>query len=307
MRVEDIRAEADGINAYDLIAVDRTLPPFDAGAHIDLHLSNGMTRSYSLLNDPVERHRYVVAVANDLSGRGGSRYLHDNVAVGDVLAVSGPRNHFPLAEDAAHSVLIAGGIGITPIYSMIQQLEAVGRSWELFYSARSRRGAALVDRLEAYGQRVRIRFDSETGGIPFDLAAITADASPATHVYCCGPSPMLKAFEAACADRRPETVHLEYFAADLSPATGSFDVHLARSKRSLLIEEGETILDRLLAEGFDIPYSCQEGTCGECEVRVLDGIPDHRDVVLSKNQRESNRMMMLCCSRAKSASLTLDL
>lgn len=306
VQVQDVRAEADGIKSFELVAMNDALPSFAAGAHIDLHLPNGMIRSYSLLNDPAERHRYVVAVANDLKGRGGSRYLHESVAAGDMIAVSPPRNHFPLVENAEHTILIAGGIGITPIFCMIQRLEALGRSWELYYSARARSAAALVNALANYSDRVIIRFDDETGGVPFDLAEIVGGAAPDTHIYCCGPTPMLKAFEDAGA-HRPDTIHLEYFAADLAPATGAFEVRLARSGHTLAIRDGENILDALLAEGFDIPYSCQEGTCGECETRVLAGIPDHRDVVLSKKQRDSNAVMMVCCSRAKSASLTLDI
>jgi len=313
VRVRSVSWEAQGILSYDLRPfAGRELPPFTAGAHIDLLLPGGMVRSYSLVNPQEERHRYVIAVNRDAASRGGSRFVHESVRPGDTLTVSSPRNNFPLAEDAGHSVLIAGGIGITPLWCMIQRLQALGRSWELYYCTRTRQSAAFLEPLQGLGRRVNtdlhFNFDQEPGGRMLDIAAVVASAPANAHLYCCGPLPMLEAFERAAASRPPAQVHTEYFSAREAPSVdGGFTVVLARSKVELEVPKGKTILDALLDNGFDSPYSCLEGVCGTCEARVLEGIPDHRDLVLSKEEKESNRSMMICCSGSKSARLVLDL
>lgn len=312
LRLHAINWEVEGIHSYDLRPpAGGTLPAFTAGAHIDLHLANGMVRSYSLVNPQDERHRYVVMVQNDRASRGGSRHLHDSARVGDRVAVSGPRNNFPLVEDAGHILLLAGGIGITPLWCMIQRLRGLGRSFELHYCARSRGSAAFRDKLVALqqdGAAVAFNFDGEPGGKLLDIGALVAKAAPETHLYCCGPLPMLAAFEAATASRPPGLVHLEYFTAKDGPAsTGGFTVVLARTGRSVMVPPGRTILETLLDEGLDLPSSCLEGVCGTCETKVLEGVPDHRDVVLTQAEREANRSMMICCSGCKSEKLVLDI
>ncbi|RDK09497.1 PDR/VanB family oxidoreductase [Cupriavidus lacunae] len=314
LRVRSITWEADGILSYELRAEPplKELPVFDAGAHIDLHLPNGLIRSYSLLNRSDERHRYVIGVNKDPQSRGGSRYLHETLRPGDILTVSAPRNNFPLEEGAPLSVFIAGGIGITPIFGMIQRLRTLGRPWRLHYAARTRKQAAFIDALQAMdgrdGAEVHVAYDREAGGKMLDIPAIAADLPGNAHIYCCGPVPMLDAFEAATQALPPARVHREYFAAREAAATeGGFVVELARSKRSLEVPSGKTILDCLLSDGIEPPYSCQEGVCGTCEVRVLDGVPDHRDLVLSEAERATNQRMMICCSGAKSRKLVLDL
>ncbi|KIZ40395.1 ferredoxin [Rhodopseudomonas palustris] len=305
--------EAETINSYELTAPNGAeLPPFTAGSHIDLHLPNGMIRSYSLLNDPRERNRYVIAVNNHADSRGGSRYIHGSLMAGALLMVSLPRNNFALHEDAAHSVLIAGGIGITPLLSMIRRLEALGKPWELFYAARKRSAAAFLDELSALRDNIHLAlhvdFDDERGGRLFDLAAIVGNVRADAHLYCCGPLPMLAAFEAAAAGRPREQVHVEYFQAKDAPALdGGFEVTLARSRRTVAVEPGKTILDALLDAGIAANYSCAEGVCGTCETLVLEGIPDHRDQFLSDEERAANRTIMICCSGAKSGRLVLDL
>ena len=214
--VKRIGYEAERINSYELIARrGGELAPFTAGSHIDLHLPNGMFRSYSLLNDQRERHRYVIAVNKDGESRGGSSFIHDSVKVGDIMTISGPRNNFALHEEAEHSVLIAGGIGITPLLSMIRRLDALGRRWELFYAARTRAAAAFLDELDTFRSDLRSRmhldFDDERSGRLFDLPAIVGNAPARAHLYCCGPEPMLEAFEAATAGRPADLVHVEYF------------------------------------------------------------------------------------------------
>lgn len=314
VRVRSVTWEADGILGFDLRPEPplRTLPTFGPGAHLDVHLPNGLIRSYSLLNPCSETHRYVIGVNRDGQSRGGSRYLHETLRAGDVLTISPPRNNFPLDEAAPMTVLVAGGIGITPILGMIHRLRELGRPWQLHYAARTRRQAAFVEVLEAMrgepGAEVRITFDREAGAERLDLAAIVASMPAGAHIYCCGPVPMLEAFELATASLEPARVHREYFAAKEAAATaGGFTVELSRSGRSIAIEPGRTILECLLGEGVDAMYSCQEGVCGTCEVRVLDGVPDHRDLVLSADERAANDRMMICCSGAKTKRIVLDL
>ncbi|WP_050421900.1 PDR/VanB family oxidoreductase [Bradyrhizobium tropiciagri] len=307
--VKRIGYEAERINSYELIArTGNELAPFTAGSHVDLHLPNDLIRSYSLVNDQRERHRYVIAVNKDAESRGGSSFVHDTVRVGDVMTISMPRNNFALHEEAENSVLIAGGIGITPLLSMIRRLQALERRWELFYATRTRAAAAFLDELGSYRSRVHLDFDDERSGRVFDLPAIVRNAPAHAHLYCCGPVPMLAAFEAATAGRPANHVHVEYFKAREAPATdGGFEVKLARSNRTIAVEAGKTILDALLDAGIAANYACTEGVCGTCETRVLEGIPDHRDQFLSEEERAANKSVMICCSGARSRTLVLDL
>jgi tetrachlorobenzoquinone reductase len=313
VRVKRISYEAENVNSYELVAPGGgDLFPFTAGSHIDLHLSNGMIRSYSLVNDQSEQNRYVVAVNRDAASRGGSGFIHETVRVGDIITISHPRNNFVLHENAGHSVLIAGGIGITPLLAMVRRLEALGRSWELFYAVRTRFTAAFLDELNALRPDVHlnlhVNFDQEPSGRMFDLSSIVKSAPADTHLYCCGPTPMLQAFEAATTDRPADHVHVEYFKAKEKPAVeGGFEVRLARSNRTITVEAGKTILDTLLDAGIAANYACTEGVCGTCETRVIEGIPDHRDLFLSKEEQATNKTIMICCSGAKSPTLVLDL
>ena len=313
VRVRRISYEAESISSYELVALPGgDLPPFTAGSHIDLHLSNGMIRSYSLVNDQAERHRYVIAVNKDAASRGGSNFVHEAVRVGDAITISRPRNNFVLHEKASHSVLIAGGIGITPLLSMIRRLEALGRSWELYYAARTRLAAAFLDELNSLRPRpcanLHMNFDHESSGRMFDLSEIVRNVSLDAHLYCCGPVPMLEAFEAATRDRPAQTVHVEYFKAKEKPAAeGGFEVRLAQSKRTIRVEAGKTILNALLDAGIAANYACTEGVCGTCETRVIEGVPDHRDLFLSKEEQATNKTMMICCSGSRSGTLVLDI
>ena len=313
LRVKRINYEAESINSYELVPPDGgDLAPFTAGSHIDLHLKNGMIRSYSLVNDPRERHRYVIAVNKDTSGRGGSSLVHTTFRAGDIVSVSAPRNNFALCEDAEYSLLIAGGIGITPLMSMIRRLETLGRPWKLSYAARARRTAAFLGELDAVGPNAQpnlhFHFDDEHAGQPLDLAGIVANAPAHGHLYCCGPVPMLEAFEKATVGRPAGHVHVEYFQAKQAPAVeGGFEVRLARSKRTVAVEPGKTILDAVLDAGIMANHSCSEGVCGTCETRVIEGIPDHRDLVLSAEEKAANKTIMICCSGSKSGTLVLDL
>lgn len=313
MQVKSISYEAENVNSYELVApAGGDLAPFTAGSHIDLRLPNCMLRSYSLVNDQSERHRYLIAVNKDSASRGGSAFVHDKIKVGDLVAISEPRNNFALREEAEHSVLIAGGIGITPLLSMIRRLETLGRSWELFYAARTRQAAPFLDELNAIRpnvhRNVHADFDDERAGRMFDLAAIVDKAPAHAHLYCCGPAPMLEAFEAAAAGRPSDHVHVEYFQAKKAPELdGGFEVKLARSNRTIAVKPGKTILDAVLDAGISANYACAEGVCGTCETRVIEGIPDHRDQFLSKEEQAANKTVMICCSGAKTPTLVLDL
>lgn len=314
VRVKNITYEATGILSFELVPLppSQTLPAFTAGAHIDLHLANGLVRSYSLLNNPEQQHRYQIGVNKDANSRGGSRYLHETLHAGAVLTISPPRNNFPLDERAPHQVFIAGGIGITPMLGMIERTGALGTPWTLFYSARSRESSSFLDRVLSFQDRYQgklvLNFDQESGGQKLNLAAIVKSLPAGAAVYCCGPLPMLEAFEQATASLPPERVHREYFAAKEAAATdGGFTVELARTGKRMTVPAGKSILDCLIDMGLEPPFSCREGICGTCEVRVLSGTPDHRDLVLSDTEKLANDRMMVCCSGAKSASLVLDL
>jgi len=311
LRLTAIRFEAEGISSFELQQPDGgELPPFTAGAHIDLHLPNGMVRSYSLCNDSSERRRYVVAVARDANSRGGSVFMHDQMRVGQRLDVGAPRNNFELDERAPHTVLIAGGVGVTPLWCMAQRLQNLGSSWEIHYASRSRSNAAFLLELGAIARRhpgrVHLHFDQEQGLM--QLGAVVSQIRADAHVYCCGPLPMLEAFESAVEGLPCDQIHVEYFKAKDEPVTaGGVELRLAKSNKVITVGPGKTVLDAILECGVDVPYSCMEGICGSCEVAVLEGEPDHHDSVLTERQRQSNRTMMVCCSGAKSSRLVLDL
>jgi len=306
--------EAKNILGFELVPLDPepTLPAFTAGSHIELHLPGGLRRSYSLLNDPTETHRYCIGVNLDAHSRGGSRFMHEQLRTGAVITIGLPRNLFEMDESAPFNVFIAGGIGITPMLSMIARTQALATPWRLHYAARTREHAGFLDVLAAYqgqpGADVQLNFDQEPGGRMLDLNAVIAALPDGAHVYACGPTPLLQAYEKATASLPPERVHREYFAAKEAAATdGSYIVTLARSQRSLQIKPGQSLLDGLIAIGVEPTFSCQQGICGTCEVKVLEGTPDHRDMVLTEAEKAGNDRMMVCCSGAKSAGLVLDL
>ena len=309
--VHTLRYEAQGIISVELRPYgDTVFAPFEAGSHIDLHLPNGLVRSYSLLNSPSDQGRYVVGILRDRSSRGGSQYVHEQLRVGMQLSISSPRNNFQLDPNARHSVLVAGGIGITPIYCMFRQLLALGKSAELIYCARTRQEAAWVQDLSELDAKVVYHFNDEKG-VPPNLSAYLADQHRDTHFYCCGPTPMLDAFENTCESLGYPNAHIERFAAtELPPsedAQSRYSVELKKTGKTLSIEPGLSLLDALLEAGCDIEYSCREGVCGSCETRVLEGDIDHRDGVLTKAERATNTSMMVCVSGCKSARLVLDL
>ena len=311
--VHTLRWEADDTISVELRPVgEGAFPAFTPGSHIDLHLPNGMERSYSLCNSADDSNRYVVGVLKDRASRGGSRCVHEQLRIGMELVISVPRNNFPLQEAARHTVLVAGGIGITPLLSMARRLRDLGRSFELLYFARSRKSAAFLDTLKALEVPMHTHFDDEKGGPP-DLKALLTARTPAAdlHLYACGPTPMLDAFEKFSAELGHANAHVERFAAvehkAASDARATFTVELVRSKKTFTITPEKSILDTLLDAGMNVDHSCCEGVCGSCETRVLAGEPDHRDSILSPKERAANKAMMLCVSGCKSERLVLDL
>lgn len=311
--VHTLRFEAQDTISVELRPVGGgEWPAFTAGSHIDLHLPNGLLRSYSLSNDSRERHRYVVGVLRDRASRGGSRCVHEALRVGMPISISEPRNHFALDEGARHSVLVAGGVGITPMLCMARQLQSQGSSFEMLYFARDRQSAAFLAELQALGMPLQLHFDAEAGGPP-DLRALLAQRAPdaGLHHYACGPTPMLDAFEKLCTELGHAHAHVERFSPvevqASSDARSHYTVELKRSGRFIEVTPDKSLLDTLLAAGVNIDHSCCEGVCGSCETRVLGGIPDHRDSVLSAKEKASNKLMMLCVSGCKSEALVLDI
>lgn len=308
MRLTAIRFAAHETNLYEFERPDGgPLPLATPGAHIDIHLPNGLIRPYSLVETSEAATRYVIGVKRDGAGRGGSVAVHDGLRAGQMLRVGPPRNHFPLVEDAAHTVLIAGGIGITPIRCMARRLITRGRSFELHYACRERRDVAFRDELSSLGQ-AHLHIDAEAGGRFMDVAAIVATAPAGAHFYCCGPAPMLDAFEAATASLDPAHVHLERFAPAKAIAhEGGFVVALRDTGQEFVIPQGKSILEVLREAGIDIGFSCEQGICGACRVTVLEGEPDHQDMVLSDDEKEQGDAMMICCSGSNSPRLVLAL
>jgi vanillate O-demethylase ferredoxin subunit len=308
VRVASIRELATDIRGYELVPADgRALPTYEAGAHVDIHVPTGLIRQYSLCGKHNATDCYRIAVKKDVAGRGGSISMHDDVDVGSVLAMTVPRNHFPLATDASASLLIAGGIGITPIYAMVQSLHVEDRNWTLHYCARSRAHAAFYDELKALApQRVIPHFSDVR---VLDVEALVAASTQDMHVYCCGPERLMSAVKTATVRWDPSRVHFEWFSAPEIDHTldHSFEVKLERSGLELTVPAGRSILQIVREHGIDVPSACEEGVCGTCETGVLAGDPDHRDMLLTPAERAANRSMMICISRAKSNRIVLDL
>ncbi|WP_453969958.1 PDR/VanB family oxidoreductase [Amorphus sp. MBR-141] len=308
VQVIAVRTAAQNTNLYDIAASEGPpLPATTPGAHVDLHLPNGMVRQYSLVSARAEGGIYTLGIKLDPKSRGGSSYIHEHLSAGDALRVGPLRNNFPLTINAAFSVFIAGGIGITPLWAMIEELKVLGAAWRLYYSCRTRNEALFLDRMQ-HDDRVVLNFDDENGGRYLDIAAITGSAPAGTHFYCCGPTLMLKALEIAVSNVPPAQVHLEYFSATQSTANaGGFKVVLARSGAEFNVAAGQTILEALREQGFDVTTSCEQGLCGMCETPVLEGEPDHRDEVMTDVEKAAGDRMMICCSGSRSARLVLDI
>ncbi|WP_343721831.1 PDR/VanB family oxidoreductase [Herbaspirillum seropedicae] len=313
VKVAARREEAHDIIALELVAVDgAALPAFTAGAHIDVHLPGGLVRQYSLCNAPHEQHRYQIGVLRDVNSRGGSVAVHEALKLGDILTISTPRNQFALVP-AQHSLLLAGGIGVTPILCMAEALAAAGASFEMHYCARSPARQAFRERIAASGFAARVvhHYDDGEAAQKLDLDALLAQADPATHLYVCGPAGFIAhVVDTARARGWPEAqVHFEYFgtAPVKADGNGAFEVKLASSGQVYTIPPERTVIQVLCEHGVDVPVSCEQGICGTCLTRVLEGEPDHRDQYLTDEERAANDQFTPCCSRARSALLVLDL
>ncbi|RJG04332.1 PDR/VanB family oxidoreductase [Noviherbaspirillum sedimenti] len=309
--------EAEDIVSLELARCDGgVLPPFSAGAHIDVQVGDGLLRQYSLCNHPSQQQSYLIAILRDPVSRGGSVALHDRVQQGDTLMISEPRNLFPLQHGAGRSLLMAGGIGVTPMLCMAEYLWHTGADFEMHYCARAQNRMAFYDRIRNSAFAGRVFFHVDDGADEQRLNApellVATAAQSGTHLYVCGPTGFMKAIlTAADAAGWPgERLHREYFAAPESAdpsASRAFDVKIASTGAVYTIEKDKKVTDVLAQNGISIPVGCNEGVCGTCLTRVLDGEPDHRDVCLSDAERAANDQFMPCCSRARSQLLVLDI
>lgn len=319
LKVTAIKDLTPKIKMFELVPANGgELPPFEAGAHIDIKMGNGLTRSYSLANDPKEHNRYVTAVLKESEGQGGSRWMHENVNVGDVLVSTPPLQNFPLVPEAKKTVLLAGGIGITPLLAMGHVLKAKGAPVHLHYCTRSAEETAFYDEVKAlFGDDVTFHHDGGDPSKGIKLNEVFATYEEGTHLYVCGPGGLLRAVREATAHWPEGAVHFELFssarteeqAAEIaSRGSDSFEVELAQSGVTLTIPADRTILDVLIEEGFGVPYACEEGWCGACCIPLLGGKADHRDEVLSDAEKASNTKIQVCVSRAMPGEkLILDL
>jgi vanillate O-demethylase ferredoxin subunit len=316
VRVAQVWSQPGGIKSFELVSPNSSaLPVFSAGAHVVIHLPNGLTRQYSMCNDPGETHRYELGVLQANNGRGGSAFMHAGVKAGDLLTIDAPRNNFELRQDAANYILIAGGIGITPLLAMARQLNRLGRRYRLFYCTRSAETTAYRDLLSSPDFADKVTFVHD-GGDPrngLDIIALLREVSPNTRIYCCGPSGLMSAVKAAASHWPTDHVHFEAFSADPSakPVASSedqaFEIELASSGKVLTVASDATILEVLREQGIAIPSACEEGICGTCIVTVLAGEPDHRDQILTDEEKAAGDCITVCCSRSLSPRLKLDL
>ncbi|SFL44991.1 PDR/VanB family oxidoreductase [Geodermatophilus ruber] len=302
------RQEADGVVGLDLaLPSGERLPAWTPGAHIDVELPNGLTRQYSLCGDPADTGAWRIGVLREADGRGGSAWIADELAVGDTLRVRGPRNNFPLLP-AARYVFVAGGIGITPLLPMIRAAVAAGAEWELHYGGRTRASMAFLAELAPHGDRVHLHPQDEVGLLP--LAAVLGTPAADTLVYCCGPAPLLDAVEDSCRPWGPGALHVERFTAAPRVTDGedsTFEVVLEQSGLTLEVPPELSVLEAVENAGVPVLSSCTEGTCGTCETTVLEGEVDHRDVILTDEEKAANDTMMICVSRCRGPRLVLDL
>jgi phthalate 4,5-dioxygenase reductase subunit len=308
LRIARAHDVADGIRSFELVQPDGSeLPAFTPGSHVKVQVPNGALRKYSLCNDPAERHRYVITVKRDDHGQGGSVSMHDDAHEGATLPTSLPDNAFPLVDKAKAYLFIAGGIGITPILSMIRSFGAMPPApWKLFYLSRSPQATAYLDELAGLGRHVKIHHDHGDPDRAFDLWPALEKPNTA-HVYCCGPRPLMESVRDMTGHWSPGNVHFESFneGGGVRPDDKPFTVTVAKTGQHFEVPVGRTILSVLRDHGCNVPSSCESGTCGTCRTKLVSGEADHRDMVLMPEEMASQ--IMICVSRAKTAELVLDL
>lgn len=307
--VADREHAADGVvllTLHDPSGAD--LPVWTPGSHVDLVLGDGLVRQYSLCGDPADRTSFRVGVLREPQSRGGSAYVHDHLVAGAPVHVRGPRNNFPL-QPSPRYLFLAGGIGVTPLVPMLAAAQAAGAQWRLVYGGRSRASMALRDELvERYGDRVLLCPQDETGLL--DLPALLDEPAEQTLVYCCGPEPLLSAVEQRCAPWPSGSLHVERFSPKEQGEpvlAGSFEVELATTGRTITVTPEQSILQAVEAVGVTVLSSCQEGTCGTCETPLLAGEADHRDSLLTDEERQANDTIFICVSRSVCPRLVLEL
>lgn len=287
------------------------LPAFEAGAHVDIHVAPGLVRQYSLCSDPADATIYRLGVLKDPASRGGSVGVHEVLHEGREVQISAPRNLFPLAVDAKRTILLGGGIGITPMIAMAYALHQQGADFELHYCGRSRSHSAfLADLAKApFSARVTTHFDDEDPAQRLDLAAVLGRGAAGTHMYTCGPSGFMDWVIGGARQQgyAEDHIHKEYFQVEVDASGGGFEVVAARSNKTAQVAEGQTILEALAQVGIKIEISCEQGVCGTCLCEVLEGEPDHRDVYLTDEEKAANDQMLVCCSRSRSNKLVLDI
>ena len=310
VRIEAKAAVAQDVCAVTLVAADGgALPAFTAGAHVDVHLPGGIVRQYSISNDPAETHRYVLGVLLEAESRGGSKAVHEQLAPGQTLQVSAPKNHFPLAPQARRSLLIAGGIGITPILAMARQLAREDADFEFHYAASSAERMAFRGEIEASAWAEVARF--HIGDRRLNIDELLAAQQPDVHVYVCGPKRLIDAVTDA-AQRHGwagERVHHEFFAGAAAPEPGqnrAFDIEL-RSGRVIRVAADQSAAQALIAAGVPLLTSCEQGVCGTCLTPVLQGQVEHRDLYLTPEEQAAHDQFLPCCSRACGERLVVDL
>jgi phthalate 4,5-dioxygenase reductase component len=310
LRLTRKRQIAEGIHEFEFRHPSgRELQAFTPGAHIELRAPNGLVRKYSLCNDPAERDRYVIAVKREENGRGGSISLIDGTREGEAYLTSPPANDFVLAPNAQHFLFIAGGIGITPILSMIRHLRRIGgKQFRLYYCTRTPETTAYLDELNApeIKDSVFIHHDQGDPARALDLSPVVAERKNRAHLYCCGPSPLMRAVRDMTGHWSSTAVHFEAFSEPekVRPGDTPFTVTLEKSGEVIEIPVGTTIIEALRAKGHDVPSSCETGTCGTCRTRLLAGEADHRDLVLAEHERADH--IMICVSRAHSSGIVID-
>jgi phthalate 4,5-dioxygenase reductase component len=300
---------AEGINLFELRDPDgKSLPEFSAGAHVAIKTPSGLLRKYSLCNDPAERDRYLVAIKREVNGRGGSINLIDAVGAGDELMVTAPINDFGLPQRAQDFLFIAGGIGITPIMAMIREVQAQKKRFRLYYCSRSPETTAFRDALAApeFAGLVTIHYDDGDPARSLDLQPVLKERKNREHLYCCGPRPLMEAVRNMTGHWSSAAVHFEAFsdAETHKPTDKPFKVRLARSGEVVEVPTDKTILEALREKGYEVPSSCETGTCGTCRSKLLAGEADHRDLVLAAHERAAT--IMICVSRARSDEITID-
>lgn len=314
VRVARKHTEAEGICSLELVSASGgALPAFSAGSHIDVHLPGGLTRQYSLCNNPAEAHRYLIAVLRDPASRGGSQAVHEQVHEGDTLTISVPKNHFALAADAKRHLLLAGGIGVTPLLAMAEQLSAQGAAFDLHYCARSKSRAAFVQRMQdaPFASQVHGHWDDVPEQPAFDVTALLASVQAGVHIYVCGPKGFMDlVLSTARTAGWPEShLHFEFFGAEVVHLASdeAFIVKIASTGQEIQVPADKTVVQALQQAGVDIPIACEQGVCGTCLTRVLEGVPDHKDMYLTPEEQAANDQFTPCCSRSCSPLMVLDI